>query len=539
MKELQISKSWKDVFNEDHPAYTQLESEILPEYLHQMRWFGAKSSNIKRYSIDHKELYPLSDKETAYLLFVEIVFQTSNTETYLLPVTLSKELEEGSVPICLVKYEAGTERGYLVDAIYTAKFRNSIFKNITNSNKLKLNSGQLIFSKGKILKGVKQNRVKSEVLKLEQSNSTILYDDNYFLKVYRKIFRDNNPDLELTRFLSERVGFEYSPNFAGSIEWVRSEHYKVSIGLMQEKVENRGEAWNDTLDEITEFFRRVEELSLTIDDLPKLELYKPLSLEKVPDFYKKLVGESMLQKVQKLAVRTAQMHIALFSDKSDRYFSPENFTSDYKVWLFNRIMYMLDYRFSIVEQNIDKLKGVSKEYAEVFLESKDIIKDRILNFDELRLNSCRIRIHGDYHLGQILLTGDDFCILDFEGEPESTIRDRKVKQSPIKDLAGLFRSYHYAVFATVFQRLNSDLPVDFLTEVGGRYYRLIVGLILHFYTETTMAVNLNIGYSNEIEFLLRYHLFEKAIYELGYELHARPEWVVIPLKGLMQILNNE
>jgi maltose alpha-D-glucosyltransferase/alpha-amylase len=335
------------------------------------------------------------------------------------------------------------------------------------------------------------------------------------------------------------VGFEYSPNFAGSIEWVRSEHYKVSIGLMQEKVDNRGEAWNDTLDEITEFFRRVEELGLTIDDLPKLELYKPLSLEKVPDFYKKLVGESMLQKVRKLAVRTAQMHIALFSDKSDRYFSPENFTSDYKVWLFNRIMYMLDYRFSMVDQNIHKLKGVSRDYAEVFLESKDVIKDRILNFDELRLNSCRIRIHGDYHLGQILLTNDDFCILDFEGEPESTIRDRKVKQSPIKDLAGLFRSYHYAVFATVFQRLNTDLPVDFLTEVGGRYYRLIVGLSLHYYTETAMAGNLNIGYPNEIEFLLRYHLFEKAIYELGYELHARPEWVVIPLKGLMQILNNE
>jgi maltose alpha-D-glucosyltransferase/alpha-amylase len=106
-------------------------------------------------------------------------------------------------------------------------------------------------------------------------------------------------------------------------------------------------------------------------------------------------------------------------------------------------------------------------------------------------------------------------------------------------LAGLFRSYHYAVFATVFQRLNTDLPVDFLTEVGGRYYRLIVGLSLHYYTETAMAGNLNIGYPNEIEFLLRYHLFEKAIYELGYELHARPEWVVIPLKGLMQILNNE
>jgi len=539
MKELQIKKSWKDIFNREYQSYAELENVILPEYLNQMRWFGAKSSNIKRYSIDHKEAYPLPNKETAYLVFIEIVFQTSNTETYLLPVSFTKNIEDDALPICKVKDESGNERGYLVDAIYTAKFRNSIFKNITNSKKLKLESGQLLFSKGKVLKGVKASKIKSEVLKLEQSNSTILYDDNYFLKVYRKIFRDNNPDLELTRFLSERIGFQYTPNFAGSIEWVRSEHYRVSIGLMQEKVVNQGEAWNDTLKEITPLLNRVEELKLTINDLPKLELYKPISLEDVPDFYKKLVGESMLQKVKKLAVRTAEMHIALFSDKSDRDFSPENFSSDYKVWLFNRIMYMLDYRFSMVEQNIKKLKGKAREYAEEFLKSKDEIKDRILNFDEHNLNSCRIRIHGDYHLGQVLLTDDDYCILDFEGEPESTIRDRKVKQSPIKDLAGLFRSYHYAVFATIFQKINSELPLDFLTEVGGRYYRLIVGLSLHYYVKTAMKGNLNIGYSSEIEFLLKYHLFEKAIYELGYELHARPDWVIIPLKGLMQILNKD
>jgi len=424
MQTVQINKSWKDIFDEEHPAYSVLESDVLPKYLQQMRWFGAKSSNIKRFNIDHNEAYPLSPKESVYLVFVEIVFQTSNTETYLLPVSQTKDLEEGARPICKLEDESGNDRGFLVDAIYTIKFRNSIFKNITNSKKLKLDSGQLIFSKGKVLKGLRPDRIKSRVLNLEQSNSTIVYDDNYYLKIYRKIFRDNNPDVELTNFLSERAGFEYSPNYAGSIEWVRGEHYKVSIGLMQEKVENQGEAWNDTLDEITQFFKKVEELKLQIEDLPKLELYKPISIEEVPDFYKKLVGDSMLEKVRKLAVRTAEMHIALFSDKSDRNFLPEEFTSDYKVWLFNRIMYMLDYRFSMVDQNVNKLKGAAREYAEAFLESKDEIKDRILDFDELQLNSCRIRIHGDYHLGQVLLTGDDFCILDFEGEPESTIRDR-------------------------------------------------------------------------------------------------------------------
>ncbi|MCA1763940.1 MAG: hypothetical protein LC664_13245 [Flavobacteriales bacterium] len=109
----------------------------------------------------------------------------------------------------------------------------------------------------------------------------------------------------------------------------------------------------------------------------------------------------------------------------------------------------------------------------------------------------------------------------------------------MKDLAGLFRSYHYAVFATVFQQNHTQLPLDLLTEAGGRYYRLMVGLSLYYYTKTAMDGGLNIGYASEIDFLLRYHIFEKAIYELGYELHARPDWVLIPLKGIMQILNND
>ena len=173
------------------------------------------------------------------------------------------------------------------------------------------------------------------------------------------------------------------------------------------------------------------------------------------------------------------------------------------------------------------------------LANKEAIKNHILKFDEENLNSARSRIHGDYHLGQILITGDDFCILDCEGEPESTIRDRKVKQPPVKDLAGLCRSYHYAVFATVFNSLPENIDRETATELGGRLYRIITGLSLDRYVETAMDNGLNIGYAKEIDFLLRYHIFEKAIYEIGYELNSRPDWVIIPLKGIIQILKND
>lgn len=155
-----------------------------------------------------------------------------------------------------------------------------------------------------------------------------------------------------------------------------------------------------------------------------------------------------------------------------------------------------------------------------------------------KLKFERIRIHGDYHLGQVLVNGDDFYILDFEGEPESTIRDRKVKQPPLKDVAGMFRSFHYAIYATIFNNLDKyPYSQDELFKAGELLFNYMVSAFLETYVETVQAGNLNIGYNHEIEFLLRYCLIEKAVYELGYELNSRPQWAVIPLRGIQSIMN--
>ena len=185
------------------------------------------------------------------------------------------------------------------------------------------------------------------------------------------------------------------------------------------------------------------------------------------------------------------------------------------------------------------LNKVIKHHGVHFLEKKNEIRKRLVNFDWTKLKGERIRIHGDYHLGQILVQDDDFCILDFEGEPESTIRDRKVKQPPLKDVAGLFRSFHYAIYATIFNNTESyNKPQKELFEYGELLYTYMVAIFLETYREVTQKANLHIGYTNERIFLLKYCLLEKAIYELGYELNSRPKWTIIPLKGIANILNS-
>jgi maltokinase len=155
------------------------------------------------------------------------------------------------------------------------------------------------------------------------------------------------------------------------------------------------------------------------------------------------------------------------------------------------------------------------------------------------LKGERLRVHGDYHLGQILVKDDDFYILDFEGEPESTIRDRKVKQPPLKDVAGLFRSFHYAIYATIFNNLEKyKHSQDDLFKAGEVLYQYFIGLFLGTYVVQIQNANINIGYEQERIFLLKYSLLEKAVYELGYELNSRPRWAVIPLKGISNIINH-
>jgi len=186
--------------------------------------------------------------------------------------------------------------------------------------------------------------------------------------------------------------------------------------------------------------------------------------------------------VKTLARRTAEMHITLGSEFEDTAFTPTHFNGDYTVWLKNRLLYQFQNRLNIVENSLHKLDGLALELANEFLENKNIIRKRFVNFDWTKLKGERIRVHGDYHLGQILVKDDDFYILDFEGEPESTIRDRKVKQPPLKDVAGLFRSFHYAIYATIFNNVESyKYNQNELFEAGEILYQYIKGVFLGTY----------------------------------------------------------
>jgi maltose alpha-D-glucosyltransferase/alpha-amylase len=521
---------WNNAF-EDESFVKIFASDILENYIINKRWYGGKASTLKYIEIIYTFKIE-SGQNTYYGVLLEVNFKEAFYQHYFMPLAFMAE-EDLDTNTVIAPVKMNEQEGYLVDALHQEDFRKLMFDKIIHAKKNE--DSTVKFHKGKSLHT--KEYISSRFMGVEQSNTSIVYNENLVLKIFRRIYINMNPDYEISRFLTERTKFKHSPAYTGSISIVFTEG-NITLGLMQEMVPNQGDAWKYMLEQVDRIFENLHTKKISINKLPEIELFKRLKLNEVPHEIIDWAGLSLFLKIQTLATRTAEMHIALGSDIHETAFTPLTYNGDYSVWLKNRLTYQFQNRLNILENNLHKLDGLTLELANQFLDHKKEIRKAFLDFDWTQMKSERIRIHGDYHLGQVLVNGDDFYILDFEGEPESTIRDRKVKQPPLKDVAGMFRSFHYAIYATIFNNKDKyPFEQEDLFKAAEILYRYFVGVFLNTYTEVAQAGNLNIGYKKEIDFLLKYCLLEKAIYELGYELNSRPRWSVIPLTGISSIMN--
>ncbi|WP_374504883.1 trehalose synthase [Flavobacterium sp.] len=520
---------WKNAF-EDEEFVKVFSSDILENYIINKRWYGGKASTLKY--IEVVDSFKITSKHNNYYgVLLEVNFKEAFFQHYFMPIAfmLEEELDTNTI---IAPVELGGKEGFLVDALHQEDFRKLLFDKIIHSNENTIS--KVNFHKGVKLPDIEY--VSSKFMGVEQSNTSIIYNENLVLKIFRRIYISMNPDYEISRFLTERMNFKSSPEYKGSIS-VNFSEGDITLGLMQELVPNQGDAWKYMLEEVDRIFSNLSAKKIKIDKLPNIELFQKLRLNEVPPEIIDWAGLSVILRIQTLARRTAEMHIALGSDIHETAFTPTTYNGDYTVWLKNRLTYQFQNRLNILENNLHKLDGLALDLANQFLDNKKSIRKLFLDFDWTKMKSERIRIHGDYHLGQVLVNGDDFYILDFEGEPESTIRDRKVKQPPLKDVAGMFRSFHYAIYATIFNNKEAyPYEQKELFKAGEVLFKYFVGVFLQTYVEVAQAGNLNIGYNKEIDFLLKYCLLEKAVYELGYELNSRPRWSVIPLTGIASIM---
>ncbi len=525
--------NWEDLL-ENKSFVKVFLSDVLGDYILNQRWYGGKASKLKY--IELSEYFRIQQfGEVYYGLILEVNFVEAFYQHYFLPIAFVTD-ENFSHKDRILPISIKGKEGFIIDATNLESFRKLVFERIVTA--LPKDTTKVQYHKSQLLNEVVYES--SRFMGLEQSNTSLIYNNKYVLKFFRRIYADKNPDFEMSQFLSEKKGFKNTPAYLGSINIVDSDNDYITIGLLQEMVLNEGDAWEYMLKELHKVFSNLEHKKIKIHSLPNTTLFQRLNIKDIPPQIIDWAGLNLFSKVQTLAKRTAEMHIALGSEFEETAFTPTHFNDDYTVWLKNRMLYQFQNRLNTIENNLHKLDGLALELANEFLDKKNLIRKRFVTFDWTKLKGERIRVHGDYHLGQILVNDDDFYILDFEGEPESTIRDRKVKQPPLKDVAGLFRSFHYAIYATIFNNITDHYKAsqEDLFKAGEILYRYITGLFLGTYVTETQNANLNLGYNQERIFILKYCLLEKAVYELGYELNSRPQWAVIPLKGISNIINH-
>lgn len=523
---------WENLI-EDKNFVSVFLSEVLEDYIIRQRWYGGKSSKLKY--IELSEYFRIQQGNEVYFgLILEVNFEEAFYHHYFLPIAFVSDTHDNK-EVRILPLKLKNQDGFIIDAMHLEAFRKVVYKRISAALPVDKTPVQYHKTEAFDLPAYESSRF----MGVEQSNTSIIYNDTFILKFFRRIYADKNPDYEMSRFLSDKKDFKNTPPYLGSMNIIDSDNVNITIGLMQKLVHNNGDAWEYFLKELHIIFKDIAVKNIHFSELPDIKLFERRKISELPAEIIDWMGLNLIEKVNLIAQRTAEMHIALGSEFEDTAFTPERFSGDYSVWLKNRLTYQFQNRLNLMENNLHKLEGYSLQLAKEFLDKKNNIRKRLVNFDWTKLKGERIRIHGDYHLGQILVQDDDFCILDFEGEPESTIRDRKVKQPPLKDVAGLFRSFNYAIYSTIFSHEKEALKSkEELFEYGELLYKYMVAIFLETYREVTQKANLHIGYTNERIFLLKYCLLEKAIYELGYELNSRPKWTIIPLKGIVNIMNS-
>jgi trehalose synthase-fused probable maltokinase len=494
-----------------------LITRVLPSYINTCRWFAGKARTQEGFDINTSMAVPLADGSVAYILIVEVAYPEGDKEFYQLPVSFIDTSTAGSPEILpkgiISSTQIAQNQGVLIDACYDERFQQAIFQNLSKNQTIDTPDSKISFERGKGLATQDINTaIESRLLPVDSSNTAFTFGDKYFLKLYRKLFSQTNPEVEMVSFLTQYSDFPNIPAYAGSFVWQQPQQADVTLGMMQLMVQNQQDTWSVTGDHLNDFMYGV----------PK-RLFS--------------VKEEVFEEVALLGQRTAEMHLGLYAPEAEQDFAPEKFTSEYRQFLYKRFEDLLNRRYNLLIDNYLKLDKPSQKLAWEFMEAKEMLDDFIAKILTRPLDSLRIRIHGDYHLGQVLATASDYIIIDFEGEPESSIAERKIKHSPLKDVAGMIRSYHYAVCAKLYNSEETkNVPTEKLLQVSDRWYRLIRDTFLETYYDTFGYPHPLFKDNTEVNFLMLLYLLEKAVYELGYEISYRPDWVKIPLKGIVDVI---
>ncbi len=542
-----VKGDWEDLFSRE---LRDVLGSVLLRYIRGRRWFGGKARPLQSAELQEAIAVPM-DSTAAYLALVKVEYAEGEPETYLMPLAFAAGEKAVQVAeshpqavVVRLRWAVGHEpsEGVLYDALVDKEFANTLLEAIVRHRHFKGTLGEVVASPTKALRSIfraREGPLEPTVMRVEQSNTSIAYGNRLILKLFRRPDTGVNPDLEIGHFLTEKVAFPHIPPVGGLLEYRRKESEPRTLAILQAYVPNEGDAWRYTLDDLGRYFEGV--LAHPEAEAPAFPQKHWLALvqEEIPTLARELIGP-YLESARLLGQRTGELHLALSSAPEDPAFAPEPFSDLTRRALYHGMIAQTDSTFQFLRQRVGKLSGPLREQMEKLLALEAQVRARFRTIRDQKVSGMRIRVHGDYHLGQVLYAGKDFVIIDFEGEPARPLSERRIKRSPTRDVASMLRSFHYAAYAALFGQVPGVLPQDFsVLEPWARFwYHWVSVAFLKGYLAAVDQSPILPKSVSELQTLLEANLLEKALYELSYELNNRPDWVRIPLEGILQLLQN-
>jgi len=529
----------------DGNVRTLIERDLLAGFLQRQRWFGGKARPLRSarfvdWGLLRRGPHPL------FLTIVEVEYQDGARDAYFLPLAIcgagdARSIEERS-PHAVLARVTGARKGVLFDGWLDNGFARALLESVEQRQEVRMRRGAVQAVQTSRFGQIRgEGALEIRRLSGEQSNTSLIYGDRLILKLFRRLQPGINPDYEVGRQLTERIGYPRVPAVTGAFEHRMTAELPMTVALMQQLVESQADGWRHATDEVGRFFEEVEGKAAprltqpaTASDL--LAITIPGS---VRDAMRGYTGTA-----ETLGRRTAEVHLALASDSRDPAFAPEPFTKD-------DLDALAADAAGEARKALDALRAAAGGAGSATLPDGVAAQARALLSDESRLldrvrrpklnaSAVKIRVHGDYHLGQVLWAEGDFYILDFEGEPARPIAQRRQKQSALKDVAGMLRSFSYAAYAGLFAHISTRTAQLADIEPWARIWQMSAGAsFLKGYFSTVGAAPFVPADASQRDALLQLFTLDKALYELNYELNNRPDWVRIPLTAILGILRGE
>ncbi|HAX77885.1 MAG TPA: maltose alpha-D-glucosyltransferase [Cyanobacteria bacterium UBA11372] len=557
LPKLVVSGEWQNAFSQ-REYRNNLES-ILRDYLYNSAWFSSKNRTVQAAHIVEAIAIPYKDTHGKIIWF-QIDYIQGNSETYLLLLAYAEGeaaqqllTEMPQTAICRLQVNSEAD-GILFDAAADKYFLSSLLEAIAQSHRFKGSNGELVASPTDLFLKIAAaaSDLEPKILKGEHRNIAIVYGDRLILKLFRKVESGINPDLEIGRFLGQKQRLNHFAPLAGALEYRRFDtqtpipanprhaqsSLPMTVGVLQEFIQDTRSGWDYTLDSWRDFCDRIitQQAHITEVPIPSGSLLE-LQAADIPELAFATI-DSYLPNVELLGESTAQLHIALAADGENADFAPEPFSLFYQRSIYQYARNLTGQVFLLLKDRLNSLPADIQPLAKAVFNRQEEFFGRFRLVLNQKITAMRTRYHGDYHLGQVLYTGKDFIIIDFEGKPTRPLSERRMKRSPLRDVAGMLQSFHDAANIALGNEVESgtiqskDLP---LMEAWNQFWiSWVSAAFLKGYLKVASRDNFLPKTTEELQLLLDAYLLEKVIYDLGEKLNHRPELLGITLKQLLK-----